>query len=251
MPGRGRAWLVMLLASPVIAGATEPVVQMEWYASSDPTTPITFNPADIGDSIPGDDGSTIYTGSLMGDHWEVAWTTRARNDATGDYLDAGLSIINLSSEAQSFYFDTRLNLPNDPGNAATVALAASLALTNMDFAGEASVMSFGSEPIVQATLGGFQAATIFDAPYELVAMGPFASAVDSDLTSEIPGIHPAETIGILTSFSLSPGDLLNITYVVDVSAIPVPGTLAVLALAVMGSRRRRRRDISLKWEANS
>ena len=82
----------MLLASPLIAGATEPVVHMEWYASSDPSTPIQFNPADMGDSTPGADGSTIYVGSMLNEQWQMAWTTRVRTDATSSYLDAGLSI---------------------------------------------------------------------------------------------------------------------------------------------------------------
>lgn len=241
MLGRGKAWLVMLLASPLIAGATEPVVHMEWYASSDPATPIQFNPADMGDSTPGADGSTIYVGSMMDEQWQVSWTTRARSDATSSYLDAGLSIINLSSEAQSFYFDTQLNMVAPTGSDSTVQLDASLALTNMDFNGNADLNSFDDQSIVQAMLGGTPIATVFDAPYELEAVGPFSSAVDSDSSGTMPGIHPADTIGVLTSFTLSPGDLLNVTYVVDVTAIPAPGAIALFGLAALGCRSRRRR----------
>ena len=75
--------MVMLLASPAIAGADEPVLNMDWLASGDPSTPISFNPADVGDHVPGDDGSTIFTGSLLGDTWDLAWTTRARSDECG------------------------------------------------------------------------------------------------------------------------------------------------------------------------
>ena len=241
MLGRGKAWLVMLLASPLIAGATEPVVHMEWYASSDPSTPIQFNPADMGDSTPGADGSTIYVGSMLNEQWQGAWTTRGRSDESSSYLDAGLSIINLSSQAQSFFFDTRLNMAGSSGSDSVVQLDASLALTNMDFSGNANMDSFDGQSIVQALLGNSQVASVFDAPYELETVGPFSSIVDDDSSETMPGVFPADTISALTSFTLSPGDLLNITYLVDVTTIPAPGAIALLGLAALSGRRRRRR----------
>ena len=96
MPGWSRAWTAVLLASPVVAGADEPSVQVDWYASSDPSTPLSFNLADAGDSITGDDGSIIYSGSMLSENWELGWTTGAQADANGGFLQSVLTVINLS-----------------------------------------------------------------------------------------------------------------------------------------------------------
>ena len=138
--------MVVLLASPVIAGAAEPVVQMDWLASSDQSTPFSFNPADVGEHVLADDGSTIYTGSLLGDSWELGWTTRARSDSSGSYLDSVMSVINLSSENQSFSLETTLDVPNPFGDSALFDLAASLAVTNLQWGGSATFGSTGDSP---------------------------------------------------------------------------------------------------------
>ena len=230
----------MLLASPAIAGADEPVLNMDWLASGDPSTPISFNPADVGDHVPGDDGSTIFTGSLLGDTWDLAWTTRARSDASGSYLDGVLSIINLSTtDDQSFSLETTLDVPNPFGDTALFDLAASIAVTNLQWTGGASLGTTGDAPIIEGRADSATIASLFEPAYALEALGPFGSAVDSAAMQALA--DPMATIGLLTSFTLSPGDLVTMTYVLEVSPVPAPGAIALLLLAAASGRTRRRR----------
>ncbi len=220
---------------------------MEWLASSDPSTPFSFNPADQGDVTPDQNGGLIYSGSLQGNSWQMSWTTRARNSVGNAYLDTVVSVINTSNEIQEFSLDTQMTLSDPLTNPDEVDLAGSLALTNIGFEANAIVTDVSGESIVNVGLNDSPSGSLFDGPYLLQANGPFASAIDS-ATSSIPTLGLINEMSILTTFQLSPGDLLNITVVMDVSDIPAPGALGLLALAgLAGTRSRRRRKTS--WRA--
>ena len=230
----------MLLCSG-LAGAAEPSLWMEWLASGDASTPFSFNPGDLGDVTADQNGGMIYSGSLLGDTWQMSWTTRIRNESGNAYMDTGISVINLSSESQTFSLDTRMSLSYPLTNPDSVELAGSLALTNTDFTGTAEVMDDMGDSIIQASLNGDASASIFDGPYMLQAINPFSSAVDSAATSMVAPSELLEQMSLLTRFQLSPGDLLNITIVMDVNDIPAPGVLSILALAgIAGTRSRKR-----------
>lgn len=216
---------------------------MEWLASSDPSTPFSFNPADEGDVTPDQNGGLIYSGSLQGDRWQMSWTTRARNTSGTAYLDTVVSVINTSDDLQEFSLDTQMTLSDPLTNPGEVNLAGSLALTNIGFEANAIASDVSGQSLVEIGLNETPADSLFDGPYLLQANGPFASAVDS-ATSSAPTMGLINEMSILTTFQLSPGDLLNITVVMDVSDIPTPGVLGVLALAgLAGTRSRRRRSM--------
>jgi hypothetical protein len=236
-----RICLAVVLSCSGIAGAAEPSLWLDWLASSDPSTPFSFDPADQGDVTSDQNGGMIYTGSLLSDSWQLSWTTRIRNEFDSAYMDTGISVINLSSETQTFSLDTRMSLSDPLVNPATVDLAASLALTNTGFTGTAEVRDDLNESIVQAGLNGDTSDDLFNGPYLLQANGPFSSAVDSAATSMMPTLEVLNQMSLLTTFQLSPGDLLNLTIVMDVSNIPAPGVLSMIAVVgLIGTRSRRR-----------
>tara|TARA_Y100000589_G_scaffold215483_1_gene203323 strand:+ start:2643 stop:3311 length:669 start_codon:yes stop_codon:yes gene_type:complete len=220
---------------------------MEWLASSDPSTPFSFNPADEGDVTPDQNGGLIYSGSLQGDMWQMSWTTRARNTSGTAYLDTVVSVINTSDDIQAFSLDTSMSLTDPLTNPGEVDLAGSLALTNIGFEANAVATDVSGQSLVEVGLNGTPEGSLFDGPYLLQANGPFASAIDS-ATSSIPTLGLLNEMSILTTFQLSPGDLLNITVVMDVSDIPAPGVLSLLALTGLASTRSRRRR-STSWRA--
>ena len=229
----------MTLSTTVMADA--PQLQMEWFASSDADTPITFDPADIGDTLFDDDGSVIYTGSLLGDAWQFSWTTRARNDIDNTWLDGTLSIINLSDNQQDFSLSTTMEPLASFTGAATMDLSASLGLTNLQWFGDAMVETTINDPLVTGSIDGTNVAGIFGNPYSLQALGGFGSAADSDATAQGTSMTPSEAIAMLTSFSLSGGDMLNISFALNVTSIPAPGAAALLSMAFILSTGRRRR----------
>ena len=77
-------------------------------------------------------------------------------------MDTGISVINLSSESQTFSLDTRMSLSDPLTNPDPVELAGSLALTNTDFTGTAEVMDDMGDSIIRASLNGDASASIFD-----------------------------------------------------------------------------------------
>jgi hypothetical protein len=236
------AVMTVSLTLSATALADEPLLQMEWFASSDAGTPITFDPADIGDTLFDDDGSVIYTGSLLADNWQLSWTTRARNEANDSWLDGTLSIINLSDNQQDFSLSTTMEPLATFTGPATMDLAASLALTNLQWFGEATVESMINDPLVTGQIDGSTVAGIFGSPYSLQATGGFGSTADSDAIGTESSMTPSQAIAMLTSFTLSAGDMLNISFAMNVTSIPAPGAAALLSLAfIMGGKRGRRR----------
>ena len=188
-----------------------------------------------------DDGSVIYTGSLLGDSWQFSWTTRARNDVDNAWLDGTLSIINLSDTQQDFSLSTTMEPLAAFTGAATMNLAASLGLTNLQWFGDALVETTINDPLVTGQIDGTNVAGIFGNPYSLQALGGFGSAADSDAIDEGSTMTPTEAIAMLTSFTLSGGDMLNIAFAMNVTSIPAPGAAALLSLAfIIGGGRRRR-----------
>ena len=236
-----RICMAVALSCSGIAGAAEPSLWLDWFASDDPSTPLSFDPADQGDVTSDQNGGMIYTGSLLNDSWQLSWTTRIRNNSSNAYMDTAISVFNLSSEMQTFSLDTRMSLSDPLVNPETVDLAGSLALTNTGFTGGAEVKDDMNESIIQASLNGDVADVLFEGPYLLQANGPFSSAVDSAATSMMPTLEVLNQMSLLTTFQLSPGDLLNLTIVMDVSNIPAPGVLSLIAVAgLIGTRSRRR-----------
>jgi hypothetical protein len=238
--------MAVLLSCSGIVGAAEPSLMMNWFASSDPSTPYAFNPADIGDVTPDQNGGLIFTGSLLDDSWQMSWTTRIRNTPGNAYIDSGISVINLSSETQIFSLDTRMLLSDPLSNPGNVDLSGSLALTNTDFIGTAQTTDSNGQSIINSSLNNISSSSLFDGPYLLQANGPFSSAVDSSSTSMIPSVAMLDEMSLLTTFTLSPGDLLNLTIVMDVANVPAPAVLSMLALAGLASGRPRRRQTASK-----
>ena len=252
MTRSGRICFIATLCCAGIASASTPSLWLEWQASGDPSTPLAFNPADFGDITPDQNGGMVYTGSLLGDTWQLSWTTRVRNEGLNAYLDTGISVINLSESTQDFSLDTKMSLSDPLTNPEEVDLAASLALTNTDFTGNAAITANAGQSIIEAGLNGTGVDDLFQGPYSLEASGPFASVVDSAATSFMAPTDVLNEISLLTSFNLSPGDLLNITIVMAVQNIPAPGVLPAILLAAgfIGSRSRRRAPESMEGEGS-
>ena len=241
--------IAVSMACPALLLANPAEVELTWFAAGDPATPVTFDPADFGDSVIGEDGSLQYVGARSGTGWQLGWTTTARQDDSGPWLSGTISIINLSGTSQDFALQTALLLNNPLTNPQDLALSASLGLTNLQGTGNALVNTTEADSsLIAGLLDDTTVARLFDAPYSLSTAAPFGSASDTASTTAFASTNVNQQIAMLTSFTLSPGDLLNISYTFSAAIVPAPGALVLLAASMMmGSSRRRshpRGDVS-------
>ncbi len=126
--------------------------------------------------------------------------------------------------------------------AGSVQMIGSLTITLTDMNGNgARIATSGSDPIYRATVDGVTVKTLNASPWVWQWSTPFdsRSTVPVNYSEALPpGVNPAGTVGLTTTFDLSAGDA---AYVSATFEIPAPAPAALIAIAgLVGSRRRRR-----------
>ncbi len=230
-------WVAATTTLLMIAAATaSDGVTMTWSASADSSTPITFDLADAGSWAELESGVRVYTGSLFQPQWQLGWTATV-DPGPDPVFDLLLSVTNTSAGVQVFGSETIVEPWFDVPDQSMLTTAAALTVMNLQFSGSASIETTEDTPLVAVALGENDRATLFAPVYGLTAFGPFSTATDAAMTSVLTGGGTSWTSA--AAFSLSAGDTATIHISSNLSAIPSPSALPILATLVGLPHRRR------------
>lgn len=242
--------------APPAMGQGAPAFTMEW-TTNDGT--VTYDWNQFGTlngfgtyQVPGNNQDWTgwnYDGNLVGLGWELVWNCVFNDSAAGQggvggaFVTANIVVTNNDVVNQNFSLlmtlptgllgamfeqgsvvGTVTDLTQD--DATVFAPAGSRIYTPM-IDGSAEVPGFlMTDPFSQAAGGAFQSASVGPADFGIV---PISQTVDA-------------SIGILLSFDLTAGDSASFTSIFEITPVPAPAGLPVLAaLGLMAGRRRRRR----------
>jgi hypothetical protein len=206
--------------------------------------------------VTGVDGSTEWTergyefsGSGFGDGWGVNWEMLA-NTASAQYVVANFSVINTSSEAQTFHLFVTDTVAMDYRFGAVVGGSIAGTFTDLDgngvttsTVGEGSIYTafvdataidpFDGTVVgnllegAMGTAGIFQSGTFGESAFGDYPILPGAQIAGADLN-----------YGFIIEFTLSAGDTAGFTASMAI-ATPAPGVLAILSVGGLIRSRRR------------
>ena len=240
-------WIAASTTLLATAAAADPhSMTMSWTASADPSTPITFDLADVGSWAELEDGGEIYTGSLFHPQWQIGWTATV-DPGPDSSLDLLLSVTITSSGSQAFNSDISLNPWFDLPDQSMLTAAATLTVMNLQFTGSASMETIEDTPLVSVSLDGTERAALFAPIYGLTAFGPFSTATDSAITTVLTS--GGSLWSAQAEFDLSAGDTATIHLSSTLSAIPGPSALPLLI--TLAGLPRRRRSGALAWSRST
>lgn len=249
---------IIALGLAVAAQASSaPYLTMQWFGSNDGVDPVLYHMNEHSDFVtPLGGGIWNYVGSQVGSNeaWLLNWdiTAHANNGGattgtTGSsFVTADLAVTNTSGTTQSFWALVTLTLDSPILGGTLMNGQASAAVT--DFLGNGATLStiasgpFAGDPIYTGRINGVPQHTLMDSPFILNA-NPFDSnSVAETFGQPVPLVGPdASTISVWLKFDLTAGDTANVVGMFEVSAIPAPAALPVLAALslLVGVRRRR------------
>jgi MYXO-CTERM domain-containing protein len=226
---------------------------MVWDASNDQEGQFPYDPADFGSVAfgswtlgggAGGQGGPLrertgwrYQGSLTNLAWSLTWDCVANADP---FVDATINVVNNSASEQTFFVFMPLMISPPIGPNSFMSGYVSAVLTDADFSGDALLRATATEPVFQGSIDGnpLASARLWNPGYSLTAS--FNSANDDDAFNNTLGPSANTQIGITLRFVLSPFDSASVTGIFDVQPVPGPGALALLTLAGVVCRRRRR-----------
>lgn len=231
------------LTTPAALGQGVPGFYCVWDASNDGAASLEYDPADFGSVIDNGDGSHTYEGGLTSTFWDFSWNLTVDADP---FVDAAIQVTNTSNVTSTF--SLLMVLPIVPQLPTTLMNgSAGITVTNNGFDDPATISPVAGDSIYSAYVDyvdEFSApeATLFGGGYSLSA-GPLGTESDSDSFGDpIPVGGPAanNNIAIRLEFELTPGDQASISSLFNIIAVPTPGALALLGVAGLAGRRRRR-----------
>ncbi len=189
-----------------------------------------------------------YDGSAGGAGWEIKWDSVFNHQtgglaAGGAFVTANIVVTNNDVSIQNFSLlmtlstgalqaalergsvvGTVTDLTQDD---ATVFAPTGGRIYTPMIDGAAEVPGFLMlDPFSQNAGGSFQSAAVGPADFGIPAPVAATQSIDS-------------SIGILLDFDLTPGDSVSFTSIFEV-VVPAPGVIGLLAVAAVGTRRRRR-----------
>ncbi len=279
-PAAAGAIAALGIASIALGGPNgPPVFTMTWDASHDgvgaeeywwdqhgalnPFGLYTIDPLMVGDTqdpgsmtpIPGSGVSAFgwnYTGQLQGQNnlWTFEWNSifddgSGPGAATGGlpFVTANLVVTNADQvNSQTFSLVMTLNVPRPVVNP---LMNGSIVGTVLDLTGDdATVSALGDSSIYTARIDFVDERSLMVDPFSASAGAPFFSGPvgPEDFGIPVPEVASQDvntTIQIFLEFELSPGDSASFVSIFEI--VPSPGGLAVLGLAGLAGRRRRRR----------
>ncbi len=161
------------------------------------------------------------------------------------FIDANFEVTNTSNSTQTFSLLMTLAV-GAHGPAIEKNGSVGVTVTNNAISGDATLSAPDSGSIYRAftdlvdPFSDIPAGTLMDDPFSLNVAGPFQSAADDANFGATPGDAVANTISIMFEFDLSAGDSASISGLFRIVAVPAPGAFALLGLAGLSGRRRRR-----------
>ena len=186
-----------------------------------------------------------YSGSLSdaGGLWSFGWDFNASNmaDFQTSFVSGNFVLINTGDTARDFSIS--LTLPVLVSGAKNTLYGGSVAGSIIGDADGGSFSTIGSAPVWAATTNGVSIANLLVAPVSVTA-NPFqaASVGSASFGEPIPsswGPNLSTNLAITFTFRLGAGDSAAFTSVL-VAQVPAPGAVALLGVAGLLARRRRR-----------
>jgi len=241
-------------ASPVVnfninvTGGT-PIVPIAFTQFGTPTVnPGVYNYQQTGSPFP----TGIHGPS---NEWEISvWNFNADGDPAGSGGSTGAKIGSVFTvtnnlpdvadpNANHLYFSIMVTMPVLPsGNPTTFFGNGGMTLTSpgSQFGAPGQITAIGN-PIWNFMANGADVASLFGPGFNLGLTGAGTNSTSANLsaaqTAPLAGMHPT-TLGVRLDFDLTPGETVTFNGVFGL--IPGPGSLALLGLAGLVSRRRRR-----------
>ncbi|MCI0364892.1 MAG: hypothetical protein L0Y44_08785 [Phycisphaerales bacterium] len=183
---------------------------------------------------------TFYSGTVPAPSpdWTLTYSFLSQDDPANDagILGAGFTVTN--NLATNLQFSILITFDLGPSTALSYTANAAMTLNPGASDGTLSTTdAFGADLAMWTySVNGSDFATLFNADYTLSANGVTNS--DSAAIPATPISTVITQLGIRLVFDLSPGEIANFTG--NFQFIPAPGALALLGLAgIMGRRRRR------------
>ena len=151
----------------------------------------------------------------------------------GAFLGSGFALENLSDQALEFTLTMTMDLANSAGPMPDFGGSSSFTITGFD-----GMLSSIGGPIWTAYADGVEVGSGFDDPYTLTT--PAGGGSNSDTVNDFGqlGSSVNNTLSVSYSFSLSGNTLL--THTGSFGIIPAPSAFALLGVAGLAARRRRR-----------
>jgi hypothetical protein len=152
-----------------------------------------------------------------------------------------------NNAAVTLLFSVSVTLPIAPQGPATLHGGSTGAtLNDANFNGMGAVSTFGATPFYQGQIDGVTVLPIYPAPFTHAITFPGQTTGFSNNVGlpgpTLPSGPALLTIGIINTFTLTPGDSLSGNSFFVIVPVPEPSTIALVTLGVMtwGSWRRKR-----------
>jgi MYXO-CTERM domain-containing protein len=215
-----------------------------------PAMTLTINSGMFGKNLQLDPSSIVncvgtYAGSTFGmnDLWRLDYNLAASVNGSMGSQSGSLSLTNLSGATQTY--SITLSLPTLVTGDYTGLFNGSLAAVLIT-GGPGSMSSVEGLPLWTASSGGVVAGELFTDPFSATRNGPGATSLGSRSFGGTAPSVPSDTYGEMLSITLN--FVLSANATASFSSafagvgtpVPAPGALAVLGLAGLSSRRRRR-----------
>lgn len=192
-----------------------------------------------------DNGIGSYVGSAFGMNnlWRLDYNLAATVNGASGSQSGSLSLTNLSGATQTY--SMILSLPTSVSGDYTGLFNGSVSAVLIT-GGPGSMSSVAGVPLWTASSGGVVAGELFTDPFNATRSGPGATSLGSRSFGGSSPSHPTSAFGEMLSislnFTLSAGATASFSSAFAGTGIPVPapGALAVLGMAGLASRRRRR-----------
>jgi hypothetical protein len=177
---------------------------------------------------------------------ETGWTL-TQLSASGNidpFTNLNWAITN--NAAVTLLFSVSVTLPIAPQGPATLHGGSTGAtLNDANFNGAGAVSTFGATPFYQGQIDGVTVLPIYPAPFtHTITFAGESTGFSANVGlpgSTIPSGPALLSIGIINTFTLTPGDSLSGNSFFVVIPVPEPSTMAMVALGVMTFSTWRRR----------
>lgn len=238
----------MALASAASAGISGDFHDMTWEYNG-----ISVDLFSVGNVEDLGGGGNLWSGSnfeldenfTMHQYQCTSWVGQG-NGGTSSFIDAAFEVTNNSSTTETFQLIMTLAVgPHGPNTERSGSVAATV--TNNQFGGSGILSAINGGSVYTAwtdlvdPMTDPPAATLMDDPFSIEAATPFGSADDDQSLSATVGPMVNNTISIMFEFDLTAGDSASVSGLFQIAAVPAPGAFALLGVAGLAGRRRRRR----------
>ena len=238
----------MAIASAASAGISGDFHDMSWSYNG-----ISVDLFSVGEVEDLGGGGNLWSGTdlvldekfTMHNYACTSWVGQGDGGPTS-FIDAAFEVTNNSLNTETFQLIMTLAVgPHGPTTERSGSVAATVTSNQFADPGILSAVSGGSvytawtdlvDPMTDPP-----AATLLNDPFSIETTTPFGSADDSASLTPMVGPMVNNTISIMFEFDLTAGDTASVSGLFQIAAVPAPGAFALLGLAGLAGRSRRRR----------